>query len=209
MRPFAQIVLFVVCLLPTLSIAQSKSAPQAQNSPTHSEKAEELSDWFDLLLAAQAGGGLDATSSRQPTAFAGVKLGFPLLYNKKGDFARTFTLDLQYDRLQSHSGFATEFSAMLPIFRVPGPQTDSSKNYIRFYAEPGLGYRTGDGAFGGYASAKFMMALLSDRRLTTAQSWGSPYIEIQRRFPFGDPLHGDTRVALGLAVMICKHCGIE
>jgi hypothetical protein len=35
----------------------------------------------------------------------------------------------------------------------------------------------------------------------------SPYVEFQRRFPFGDPLHGDNRIAAGILFALCGHCG--
>ena len=71
-----------------------------------------------------------------------------------------------------------------------------------------LGYRTG-GILGGYASAKVMMVLFSDQRLTSMQTKWSPYIEVQRRFPFGSPLQGDNRVAVGIMFAICKDCGLD
>lgn len=97
---------------------------------------------------------------------------------------------------------------MLPVFRFPGPQKDKAKNYLRVYAEPGAGYRTG-GFLGGYASAKVMMVLFSDERLTSLQTKWSPYVEVQRRFPFGSPLQGDNRVAVGIMFAICKDCGLD
>lgn len=151
-------------------------------------------DWSQgppLLFAAEGGGGVDSTG--QPTSFAGVK---------GGDL---IVLDLQYDRIQGKSGFSTEGSAMLPMFRVPRAQEDKNKKYLKAYAEPGVGYRAAGGPFGGYASAKVMLALLSDER------WGKPmpYIEFQHRFPFDSPMQGDTRVAIGVMVAICRHCGAD
>ncbi len=147
--------------------------------------------FLDLILAAGTGGGLDA--NHQPVEFAGVKLG------------GAFTLDLQYDRTQGHSGFSTEGSAVLPLFRVPEPQTDPKRKYLKFYAEPGVGYRAGDGDFGGYSSAKVMVLLISDAR------WGntSPYVEFQRRFPFESPLKGDSRVTIGVMMALCRGCGVD
>jgi hypothetical protein len=94
---------------------------------------------------------------------------------------------------------------MLPLFRVPRPLEDKNKKYLKVYAEPGLGYRAGGGAFGGYTSAKVMLALFSDER------WGKPmpYIEVQRRFPFDSPMQGDTRVAIGVMIAMCRHCGAD
>jgi len=151
-------------------------------------------DWSQgppLVFAAGGGGGAD--SAGQPTSFAGVKV---------GDLA---VLDLQYDRIQGKSGFTTEGSAMLPLFRVPRPQEDKNKKYLKVYAEPGVGYRAGGGTFGGYTSAKVMVALFSDER------WGKPmpYIECQHRFPFDSPMQGDTRVAIGLMIAVCRHCGAD
>ena len=151
-------------------------------------------DWSQgppLVFAAEGGGGVD--SAGQPTSFGGVKVGDLIV------------LDLQYDRIQGKSGFTTEGAAMLPLFRVPRPLEDKNKKYLKVYAEPGLGYRAGGGAFGGYTSAKVMLALFSDER------WGKPmpYIEVQRRFPFDSPMQGDTRVAIGVMIAMCRHCGAD
>jgi hypothetical protein len=50
-----------------------------------------------------------------------------------------------------------------------------------------------------------MLALFSDER------WGKPmpYIEVQRRFPFDSPMQGDTRVAIGVMIAMCRHCGAD
>jgi len=171
-----------------------------QNSPLMFDREEiravrvepvDMSKGFlDLIMAAGTGGGLDA--NHQPVEFAGIKLG------------GAFTLDLQYDRTQGHSGFSTEGSAVLPLFRVPGPQTDPKKKYLKVYAEPGVGYRAGDGNFGGYSSAKLMVVLISDAR------WGdaSPYVEFQRRFPFESPLQGDNRLTIGVMLPFCRGCAL-
>jgi len=122
---------------------------------------------------------------------------------------RTVTLDLGYDRVASHNGFATELSAMLPVFRVPGPGKDPNKNYLRVYFEPGVGYHAGAG-LGGYASAKMMFVFFSDRRLTTeGDNIASPYVELQRRLPFGGWGSGDTRVTFGIMLAVCNHCGLS
>lgn len=89
-------------------------------------------------------------SSHQPTSFAGVKIGGP------------FALDLQYDRIHGKSGFSTEGSAELPLFRVPRFREDKEIKFLKLYAEPGVGYRAGGGPFGGYSSAKVMAVLLTD-----------------------------------------------
>ena len=109
-------------------------------------------------------------------------------------------LDLGYDRIQARNGLSFEFSAMLPLFRFPRPTTDESKNFVRIYAEPGLGRRWGDGEFGGYSSAKVMIALLADKRIKG--NGFSPFVEFQRRFPFTSPLNGDNRVAIGILWII-------
>ena len=69
------------------------------------EPVDDSKGYLSLILAAGGGGGLD--SAHQPTSFAGVKMGGP------------FSLDLQYDRIQSQNGFSTEGSAVIPLFRVP------------------------------------------------------------------------------------------
>ena len=188
-----------------LFISMQSAAQTVSNNPP-----EDLSNWLGLLMAAEGGGGWSATPGPSPTAYGGVKLGLPVKltpgYPPKTLY--TFTLDLGYDRIASRSGFSTEISAMLPVFRFPGPQKDKTKNYLRVYAEPGAGYRAG-GSLGGYASAKVMMVLFSDRRLTSLQTKWSPYVEVQRRFPFGLPLQGDNRVAVGLMFAICKDCGLD
>jgi len=153
------------------------------------EKYDDSRAPLDLILAAGGGGGLD--SNHQPTSFAGVKIG------------GTFALDLQYDRIQAHSGFSTEGSAVIPLFRVPRFQSDKQIKFVRLYAEPGVGYRAGDGAFGGYSSAKVMAVLLTD---TWSDKWPSPYIEFQRRFPFESPLQGDNRLSIGVMLALCKQC---
>ena len=145
------------------------------------------------MLAAGAGGGWD--SAHQPTAFGGVKVG-----------GGPFALDLQYDRLQGHSGFSTEGSAVLPLFRVPGYRHFSERKFVKFFAEPGLGYRAGGGQFGGYSSAKVLAVLLTD---TWSDGWVAPYVEFQRRFPFQSPLQGDNRVTVGVMLAVCEHCGLD
>lgn len=172
--------------------AQTTTSTSAARTPP----PEDLSKWFSLLLATEGGGGLGANPQRQPSAYGGVKLG-----------ASWWTLDLGYDRVESNNGFSAEFSAMLPVFRFPRPQSNPSRNYVRLYAEPGFGRRFGDG-FHGYSSAKVMIALLSDDRIAR-YTW-SPYIELQHRFPlntFGSG--GDTRIAIGVMLPLCTHCGLD
>jgi hypothetical protein len=93
--------------------------------------------------------------------------------------------------------------------RFPAPQTNEGQNYVRLYAEPGVGYRAGKGNFGGYGSAKVMIALLSDARLTRSDAPPSPFLEIQRRLPFGSPLGGDTRITIGVMFAVCSRCGLD
>lgn len=150
-------------------------------------------DWsrgIDFLSAVEGGGGLD--SKHQASSFAGVKLGLSYA-----------SLDLQYDRVEGHSGFSTEGSAVIPLYRVPRFRWDRNTRFLRFYAEPGVGYRAGDGPFGGYSSAKVMAVLLTD---TWSEKWVAPYVEFQRRFPFESPLQGDNRIAFGIMHMDCGGC---
>src|SRR5205823_5263766 len=119
--------------------AQTGDTPAGGQTPATASPAtriapqEDLSTWFSLLLAAQGGGGVSVGPQLQPSAYAGLKLG-----------ASWWTVDLGYDRAESHNGFSSEFSAMLPVFRFPRPQSNALRNYVRLYAEPGLGRRFGD-----------------------------------------------------------------
>ncbi|MGA9071785.1 MAG: hypothetical protein WB424_16090 [Terracidiphilus sp.] len=146
---------------------------------------------FAMMLAAGGGGGWD--SNGQTNGFAGIKIGGP------------YSVDLQYDRIQGHNGFSTEGSAVLPIFRFPQFQENRKGRFVKIFAEPGVGYRAGDGPYGGYSSAKAMAVLLSDK----STDWAAPYIEYQRRFPFGSPLQGDNRLTFGWMIAFCIHCGID
>lgn len=157
-----------------------------------SETYDYSKGFLALVLAAEGGGGLD--SAHQPTSFAGIKVGGP------------FSVDLQYDRIQGNNGFSAEGSAVLPVFRVPRFRFDKESKFLKTFAEPGLGYRAGDGPFGGYTSAKVMAVLLTDK---WSDNWAAPYVEIQRRFPFESPLRGDTRLAFGLMLALCEHCGLN
>ena len=188
---------FPVCVMTLLMLVCSGAFAQTTDSTANKPKADPPDDpskWFSLVLGAQAGGGLD--SMRHPTAQAGVKIG-----------SGPLVLDLSYDRVHGHNGFSTELSGMLPVFRFPlTPKTESTR-YVRFYAEPGVGYRAGGAPFGGYASAKVMAALISDKRIY--QGYSLPYIEYQHRFPFNSPLRGDDRIAVGVMVTVCGHCGFD
>lgn len=158
------------------------------------DRDDDSAGFRSLILAAGAGGGWD--SSRSPTAFAGVKIGGPV------------TLNLGYDRLQGRSGFSTDGAVVISKFRVPRFQQyvqpvareNDKERFLRLYAEPGVGYRAGGGSFGGYTSAGILFLLFPDDRT-------QPYVEVQRRFPFNDPLEGDTRIAVGAMVTLCAHCG--
>lgn len=110
-----------------------------------------------------------------------------------------------YDRMQAHNGFSFDGSALLPIVRFPGPRRDETKNFVRIYAEPGVGERKGPGQFGGYLSAKVMVALLSNKRLTGDTWEGSPFLEVEHRFPFQALGQGDTRISFGLMLAITSH----
>jgi hypothetical protein len=148
--------------------------------------------YLSLILAVEGGGGWDFAN--QPNAFAGVKVGGP------------FSVDLQYDRIQGHSGFSAEGSGVVPLFRFPRFQPFSPRKFVKVFGEPGFGYRAGGGAFGPYGSAKLMAVLLTD---TWSDNWLAPYVEFQRRFPVDLPLQGDNRIAFGLMIALCEHCGFN
>jgi len=122
--------------------------------------------------------------------------------------ADIFTLDLGYDRVAGRNGFATELSGMFSLFRFPGPQKDEKRNYLRLYAEPGLGLHAG-GFTAVYPSAKAMLVLFSDHRLTTDDIKWSPYAEVQRRFFLRQNERGDFRITVGIIWAICEHCGLD
>jgi hypothetical protein len=145
-----------------------------------------------LIAAVEAGGGWHP--GYEPNSFGGVKLGFGGI-----------TMDLQYDRLDAHSGFSVEGSGVVPVFRVPRYRPKNDRLLFRLYAEPGLGYRAGDGPFGQYASAK-VLVLFGDKWVNSGVS---PYVEFQRRFPFDSPLQGDNRLAFGMMLAVCEHCGLD
>lgn len=197
--------MLLLCLHEPSSMQTAASAGQAAAPLT---KHEDLSDYLGFLVAAHLGGGLDSTQ-HQPSVFGGIKIGFP-----SGGTAnppavlRTVTLDVGYDRIQSRHGFSGELSVMLPIARFPTPHTPRA-TYARIYVEPGAGMRAGEGEFGSYASAKAMVVLFSDDRLTSSNAPPSFFLEVQRRFPLTAMLNGDTRVTIGLMVAICNHCGLN
>jgi hypothetical protein len=108
--------------------------------------------------------------------------------------------------LQARGGLSAEVSLMLPVTRFPAPRSPAA-TYARVYFEPGAGYRFGAGEFGAYASAKAMLALFSDNRF--GLNAPNVFFEIQRRFPLGAPVDGDTRVVIGLMLALCNHCGLD
>ena len=145
--------------------------------------------FLGMILGVGGGGGWEAGGLN---GFGGVKIG------------GAFTLDLQYDRIQGQNGFSTEGSAVIPLVRMPGWEPFSPRKFVKFYVEPGVGYRAGGGPFGGYSSAKVMAVLLDD---TWAQKYPSPYVEYERRFPFNAPGQGDNRVSIGIMAAFCSSCG--
>ncbi|HEX7287767.1 MAG TPA: hypothetical protein VF532_16380 [Candidatus Angelobacter sp.] len=117
-------------------------------------------------------------------------------------------LDFGYDRVPAHNGFSIEGSAMLPVLRFPRPQADDKKNFLRIYAEPGVGYRVGRG-LSSYASVKAMMVLFSDYRLTSSAMKWSPFVEFQHRFALLPGEWSDTRITVGMMWALCEHCGLD
>ena len=83
--------------------------------------------------------------------------------------------------------------------------TTAYSGYLRVYAGPGGGFRAGAGDVGLYAGGRLTVALLSDRRITKGS--GSPYVEFEGRVPFASPSHRDVRIAFGMMLTLCKHCG--
>lgn len=176
--------------------ADDKTPTPVPNKPD-AKPPQDISRWPAFFTAFEGGGGRFSSSNPGTTAYGGFKIG-----------GAGVTLDLGYDRIPAHNGFSTEVSGMLPVIRFPRPQRNEMKNYLRIYAEPGLGYRAGGGV-GTYASAKVMMVLFSDHKLTTSGSNWTPFIEVQRRFALQPDQHGDFRIMLGIISAICEHCGID
>jgi hypothetical protein len=144
--------------------------------------------FLDLLF--MAGGGADLNSAYQPSGFAGTRLGGAI------------TLDLKYDAIQGKSGFSTQGTGVLPLFRFPGPREDQNKKFVKLYAEPSVGYRAGGGPFGFYTSAGLLALFLPEGKVAMPM----PYIEFERRFPFNSPLGGDNRISVGVAIAFCQGC---
>lgn len=191
----SQKALFTLLLLLSLqSFAQTQSEdkrPATIPNKPDAKPPQDISRWPGFLFAYEGGGG------RSSTAYGGFKIG-----------GAGVTLDLGYDRIPAHNGFSTEISGLLPVIRFPQPQRNEMKKYLRIYAEPGLGYR----AFGGvgtYASAKVMVVLFSDHKLTASGSNWTPFVEVQRRFALQPDQHGDFRIMLGIISAICEHCGFD
>jgi len=193
--------------MPAPCQAQATPGPETHKPPVYVPHPDE-SESFELVLGITGGGGVDSSSPQRPAAYVGVKVGGLCCVRGKHPFedALTVTFDLGYDRLRSRNGVSGEFSVMIPVVRFPNPGTNESKKFLRLYAEPGAGLRAGGGEFA-YFSGKVMIALMSERRITTFS--GCPTIEVQRRFPFPAPLEGDTRIVIGLMYPLCKHCGIN
>lgn len=182
-------------------LAPSPGLPVARVPVDHPDESES----FELVFALNAGGGTSAQGN--PSLFGGLKIGFGCCISGKhpNDTGRTITLDLGYDRTESHNGFSSEVSVMIPVVRFPRPRSKAS-NYLRVYAEPGVGARAGKG-FGTSASGKVMLAWLSDQRIFKLE--GSPFVEIQGRLTLFAPHRRDVRILAGAIVGLCKHCGFD
>lgn len=188
----------LVLLLLSLSLQSlAQTSADGKQAPSSKTKPEDLSRRPGLLLAFESGAGWSLRPNPGVAAYGGVKLG-----------GSGIALDLGYDHIPSHNGFSAEISGMLPVLRFPGPQKDENKNYLRIYAEPGLGLHAG-GFVGAYPSAKVMMVLFSDRRLTSSATKWSPFVEVQRRFYLQPGQRGDLRISVGFMWAICEHCGLE
>jgi len=139
---------------------------------------EQRRGWTDFVVAAGAGAAADARN--QPNIYAGMKIGMAI------------TLDLNYDCIGGHSGFSVQNAGMFPLLRYPGFVPGKKQRYARLYAEPGVGYRFGQGPFGAYttAGALIMLPHHPDKP--------APYVEYVHRFPFGSPWQGDNRIAFGV-----------
>ena len=163
------------------------------------------SESFEFVFAWDGGGG--ASHEGVPSVFGGFKLGFGCCIEGTHPYetGRTVTLNVGYDRVGRHNGWSTELSVMIPVVRFPRPR-DPTSNYLRVYAEPGVGVRPGKG-FGTYASGKVMLAFLSDQRIFKGE--GSPFVEIQGRMTARAPHRRDVRILVGAIVGLCKHCGFD
>ena len=178
---------------------------QAPVPPARAVDHPDESESFELVFALHGGGG--ATADGGSSLFGGMKIGVGCCIEGKhpNERGRTITLDVGYDRVGHTNAIATELSVMIPVIRFPQPRSGTS-DYLRIYAEPGVGMRAGSG-FEPYASGKVMLALLSDQRIFKLQ--GSPFIEIQGRLTLLAPHRRDIRLLAGAIVGLCKHCGLD
>jgi hypothetical protein len=176
---------------PAANVEQKRTVLPLPESP----KPQTVPDPKMLALLFAAAGGAGIEPSGGITGHGGIKLGFA-----------SVTLDLGYDRAAGHPGFITEGSVMLPVVRFPFRSKTESDNFLRIYAEPGIGNFSGKGPVGQYASAKVMMVFLSNRRVSGSSDGWSPFIEVQHRFPFYDPSRGDTRFSFGVMTAWCNSC---
>jgi hypothetical protein len=200
--------MFFTYLLASLScIVRPERPPAIVPAPPYVGHRDE-SQSFELLFALVGGGGVDSRSPRGVTEYGGLKIGGGCCIRgthptERGDVV---TLDLGWDRLRSRSGASFEISLMTAALRFPRPTPDTSRRFLRVYAEPGVGIRVGGGS-SAYFSAKAMIALMSDDQISKFA--GGPIVEIQHRFPFGSLARGDTRILVGVMAPLCKHCGFD
>jgi len=144
---------------------------------------------FDLMFAAN--GSFAPGPGNQPDIAAGGRIG------------RIISLDLNYDCIQGHSGFSVQNTAILPVLRYPQFKPGVRQKFVKLFIEPGVGYRFGQGPFGPYTSARALPLL------TSHWTYGTPYVEFQHRFPFGNPWEGDNRVTVGYMMAIPQGRGGE
>ena len=187
--------------LALLAVALTQAPVPPARAVDHADESES----FELVFAFHGGGG--PTADGGPSLFGGLKIGFGCCIEGKHphERGRTITLDVGYDRVGHSTAVATELSVMIPVARFPRPHSRTS-NYLRIYAEPGVGMRGGSG-IEPYASGKVMLAFLSDQRIFKLQ--GSPFIEIQGRLTMLAPHRRDIRLLAGAIVGLCKHCGLD
>ncbi|HEY2858680.1 MAG TPA: hypothetical protein VGJ21_09710 [Terracidiphilus sp.] len=145
--------------------------------------------WLDFVVA--AGGGAAADQRNQPNIYAGMKIGMAI------------TLDLNYDCVGGHNGFSIQNAGMIPLLRYPGFVPGKKQRYARLYAEPGVGYRFGEGPFGAYTTAGALILL------PHPPDKAAPYVEYVHRFPFGSPWQGDNRIAFGVMMAVPQGSGVE
>jgi hypothetical protein len=163
------------------------------------------SESFNFVFAWEGGGG--GSAKGVSSVFGGLKIGFECCIKGTHPYetGRTITLDIGYDRIAEHDGLSTELSVMLPVVRFPQPRTTTA-NYLRVYAEPGVGVRAGERP-GIHASAKVLVAFLSDERIFNFK--GSPFVEIQGRIMAPAPHRREVRILAGVIIGLCRHCGLD